>query len=60
MNFHLVLKLFPSLKILTFSTWTFDIEYAISTIWHDFISRNLPQLEKIQYYITINGKLSIP
>ncbi|CAF4522938.1 unnamed protein product [Rotaria sp. Silwood1] len=54
-DFQLVLKLFPNLRHLTFSTSTFDLNFASSTIWHEFISTNLTKLEKFQFYIRITG-----
>ncbi|CAF4667406.1 unnamed protein product, partial [Rotaria sp. Silwood2] len=54
-DFHLVLKLFPNLKHLTFLTWTSDLNFASSTIWHDFISKNLLKLEELQFYIRVTG-----
>ncbi|CAF1632722.1 unnamed protein product [Rotaria sordida] len=56
-NLHLVLKLFPNLRHLTFSTSTFDLNFASSTIWHEFISKNLLKLEKFQFYIRITGSI---
>ncbi|CAF1450055.1 unnamed protein product [Rotaria sordida] len=56
-DFHLVLKLFPNLRHLTFSTSTFDLNFASSTIWHEFISKNLLKLEKFQFYIRITGSV---
>ncbi|CAF2217476.1 unnamed protein product [Rotaria magnacalcarata] len=54
-DYHLVLKLFPNLRHLAFSTSTFDMNFASATIWYEFITNNLLELEKFQFYTQVTG-----
>ncbi|CAF3473607.1 unnamed protein product [Rotaria socialis] len=54
-DFHLVLKLFPNLRHLAFSTSTFDMNFASATMWYEFITNNLLELKKFQFYIQVTG-----
>lgn len=58
-DFHLVLKLFPKLRHLALSTSTFDMNFASATIWYEFITNNLLELEKFQFYVQVSGKSCI-
>ncbi len=55
-NFHLLLRLFPHLKYLTFSTLTSDIDYISPSIWYEFISTNLLELRQLQFHMEIKGE----
>jgi hypothetical protein len=55
-NFQLILKLFPLLKHLIFSTLTNELDFISASMWHSFISLNLLELKKLQFFIKITGK----
>ncbi len=55
-NFHLLLRLFPHLKHLTFSTLTDEIDFISPTIWYEFISTNLLELRQLQFHMEIKGE----
>lgn len=54
MDFQCILKLFPNLKHLSFSTISNDWNFTSARLWQQFISTNLLKLEKLQFYITID------
>ncbi|CAF1277323.1 unnamed protein product, partial [Didymodactylos carnosus] len=54
-DFHLILRLFPHLTHLTFSTSTYDLNFISASIWHQFISINLLKLKQLQFYIEVIG-----
>ncbi len=55
-NFQLLLRLFPHLMYLTFSTISNDFDIISPLIWHDFISTNLLELKQLQFFIQIMSK----
>ncbi len=59
MNFHLLLRLFPHLKHLTFSTFSTlsdDINFISPSIWYEFISSNLLELTQLQFHMEIESE----
>jgi len=56
-HFHLILRLFPHLTHLTFSTLTNDENFISPSIWHQFICTSLLELKQLQFHIEIKGKL---
>jgi hypothetical protein len=55
-NFHLILRLFPYLKYLSFSTLALEDDFISPSIWYEFISTNLLELKRLQFYIKIKGE----
>ena len=56
-NFQSILRLFPHLTHLTFSTATHDPDFISPSVWHSFISVNLLELKRLQFHIRLTGKL---